>query len=249
MPIRFLPTSGLGRAPTRVAFVYAVFGLLWIFLSDGLLAWLEYTDDVAFLVSSVKGAAFVLVTAVLLLWLVRREVAALQQSENLLRAVVEGTMDAVYVKDRDGRHLMVNKAAAGFVGRPVADVIGRSAHELFEAADADRLNALDRAVMEGGAVVTLEETLTADGVSRTYLATKAPYRDARGEVIGLIGVSRDITERNRMEVAIRESEQRWRQLADAIPQIVWTAAPDGGLTHLNAQAGEYSGLGPEAILG
>ena len=85
MPIRFLPAVGLGRAPARVAFVYAVFGLLWIFLSDGLLAWLEYTDDIAFLVSAFKGAAFVLVTAVLLLWLVRREMAALQRSENLLR--------------------------------------------------------------------------------------------------------------------------------------------------------------------
>ncbi|MCA9009551.1 MAG: PAS domain-containing protein [Planctomycetaceae bacterium] len=77
------------------------------------------------------------VTAALLYWLVRREVAAAQRSESLLRAVVEGTTDAVFVKDRDGRYLMVNSAAARFIGRPVAEVLGRDDRELLESSDAD----------------------------------------------------------------------------------------------------------------
>jgi PAS domain S-box-containing protein len=249
MPIQMLTGVGGVRTPARIAAIYTAFGLLWIWLSDWVLLWLGYTSDYGFLTAVIKGTAFVFLTAALLFWLVRREVAAIQQSAILLRAVVEGTTDAVYVKDCDGRHLLVNEAAARFVGRPVADMLGRNNHELFESADAERLFAGDREIMAGGKVVTREETLTAAGVTRTYHATKAPLCDARGNLIGLIGISRDISEQKRAERDLFESEKRFRQLADAIPQIVWTAAPDGAVTHLNAKTAEYIGFGTEGLLG
>lgn len=103
---------GIGHAPTRITGVYVAFALLWIWLSDRALVWLGYTDDHGFLAAAGKGTAFVAVTAALLFWLVRREAGAALRSERLLRAVIEGTTDAVYVKDRDGRHVLVNEAAA-----------------------------------------------------------------------------------------------------------------------------------------
>ena len=218
MPIRMLTGVGGVRTPARITAIYTAFGLLWIWLSDWLLQWLGYTGDSGFLTAVIKGTAFVLLTAMPLFWLVRREVAAIRQSAILLRAVIEGTTDAVYVKDCDGRHLLVNEAAAGFLGRSVAEAVGRNNHELFEFADAERLFASDQAIMAGGEVVTTEETLTAAGVSRTYHATKAPLRDANGKLIGLIGISRDISDRKQAELALFESEKRFRQLADAIPQ-------------------------------
>lgn len=249
MPIRMLNGVRGVRAPARIAAIYTAFGLLWIWLSDWLLLWHGYMVDYGFLTAVIKGTAFVFLTAALLFWLVRREVSAIQQSAILLRAVVEGTTDAVYVKDCDGRHLLVNEAAAGFIGRSVADAIGRNNHELFEFADAERLFASDQAIMAGSEVVTKEETLTAAGVSRTYHATKAPLRDANGNLIGLIGISRDISERKQAELALFESEKRFRQLADAIPQIVWTAGPDGAVTHLNAKLAEYIGSDTDGLLG
>ena len=240
---------GLGRVPVRIAGLYSAFGLLWIWLSDWSLVWLGYGDDHAFLAGAIKGTAFVVVTATLLFWLVRREVAAARRSEGLLRAVVEGTTDAVFVKDRDGRYMLANEAAARFIGRPAAEVLGRNDRELFGATDAERLVANDRAVMADGNVVTFEETLTSSGAIRTYLATKAPYRDATGGVVGLFGVSRDITERKAIEDALRISERRIRELADAIPQMVWTAGPDGAITHLNAKTTEYTGLEEGDLVG
>lgn len=380
MPTHPFTRVRIGHA-ARITGVYVAFALLWIWLSDRALVWLGYVDDQGFLAAVSKGTAFVAVTAVLLFWLVRREVAAVLGSERLLRAVIEGTTDAVYVKGFDGRYLLVNAAAARFIGRPVAEVLGRDDRELFDAMSAERLAVSNRAVMVGGEVVTTEETLTTAGGSRIFHATKAPLRDASGRVIGLVGISRDVTDirraaeralrdaafheavirtagdgicachavpefpfvrmtlwnarmtdltgytfeeinrlgwyqsmypdpvvrerakarmeamrdkdnlqgeeweitrkdgerrvvaistscvdhvpgettvvaffrdvtdRRRADDALWASEQRFRELGDAIPQIVWAAGPDGGLTFLNAKVAEYSGVSADALKG
>ncbi|MBL8817859.1 MAG: PAS domain S-box protein [Planctomyces sp.] len=240
---------GLGRAPMRIAGWYAVFGLLWIWLSDSALKSLGFEPDHVFLAGAIKGTAFVALTAALLYWLVRREVAVAERSESLLRAVVEGTTDAVFVKDKDGRYLLINEAAARSIGSTIADVLGRNDIELLNAEDAGRIISNDRAIMAGGKVVTLEETITSSGSKRTYQATKAPLHDTTGAVSGLIGVARDITERKAIEDALRDSEERYRELANAIPQIVWTAASDGAITHLNSKAVEYTGLEASDLTG
>ena len=117
----------------------------------------------------------------------------------LLHAIVDSTTDAVFAKDRGGRYLLANRAVAGFVGHPVCDIIGRTDADLFDPHSARWIAERDQRVMDRGAVETGEECLIASGVSRTYLATKAPYRDATGAVVGIIGISRDITDRKRAE--------------------------------------------------
>ena len=249
MPSHSSTRIGLGRAPLRVAGLYGFFGLLWIWLSDWLLIWSGFSDSNPLLGSAIKGSAFVALTAILLYWLIRREVAVAQRSEMLLRAVVEGTTDAVFVKDCDGRYLLANQAAGRFIGRPVDEVLGRDDRELFGAADAERLMSNDRETMAGGRVINHEETITSAGAKRTYHATKAPFRDATGTVSGLIGVSRDITERKAIEDSLRVSVEQYRELANAIPQIVWTASPDGAVTDLNSKAVEYAGVAVADLVG
>ena len=125
----------------------------------------------------------------------KRSEQELQQTAALLTAVAEGTTDAVYVKDREGKYLLFNNAAAQFVGRTVKDVLGKDDTALFDPTDAQRVMAQARSIMESGRTETTEEVLTAAGVTRIYLATQAPYRDERGNVIGVVGVAHDITER------------------------------------------------------
>jgi len=112
------------------------------------------------------------------------------QSNRLLQSLADGISDAIFVKDRDGKYLLLNSAAAAFVGKYIHEVIGRDDTELFDAASAKLVRDHDRHVMETNQLALAEEVLTAAGVTRTYQATKAPYRDANGQVIGLLGISR-----------------------------------------------------------
>lgn len=159
----------------------------------------------------------------------RRQVADLQRSQHLLQAVVEGTTDAVFVKDLRGRYLMANSAALNFMGKAIEEVLGRDDTLLNSAEIARQIMERDRRTMESGQTQTDEEVGTAGGQTRTYLSTKGPYRDEQGRVIGLIGISRDVTERKRSEDLLRESEERHRIFAELTSDCVYIyrIQPDG----------------------
>jgi len=133
----------------------------------------------------------------------RKAERALRENQALVHGVVDGSPDLIYVKDTDGRVLMANPAACEALGRSLQEVIGRTAHE-FHSDDPD----VGRAITENDRrIMALEQTQTIEELGlkgRTYLSTKAPYRDAAGKVIGLIGISYDITEHKRAEEALRE---------------------------------------------
>ncbi len=146
---------------------------------------------------------------------------SLQKTARLLQAVSEGTTDAVFVKDENGKYLFFNEAAARFVGMSVEDVLGRDDRDLFDAESAEFLMRKDRSLFESGIVETSEETITAAGVTRTYLATKGPYRDHQGKIVGTIGISRDISERKQIESALKTSEERYRMAVRATNDAIW----------------------------
>lgn len=139
---------------------------------------------------------------------------ALRRSEAQLRALVEGTTDSIFIKDLQGRYLLVNKPALR-EGRSVADTLGRDDSAWLPAEAARAIMAIDRQVMTEGKVVTLEETFErVDGHARTFLTTKGPLRDPDGTVVGLFGIARDITELLRKEEAQRQALQDSRDLLE-----------------------------------
>jgi PAS domain S-box-containing protein len=136
-----------------------------------------------------------------------------EESRQRLQAILDGTSDAVFVKDLEGRYLLMNSATERFVGKPQSEVIGRDDTFLFSPAEAQIVMEGDRTVMTGGVTMTYEDVATTvDGVRRTFLATKGPLFDGQGHVTGLFGISRDITERKQAEKALRESEERFRRI-------------------------------------
>jgi diguanylate cyclase (GGDEF)-like protein/PAS domain S-box-containing protein len=137
-----------------------------------------------------------------------------------VRAVLDALPDHIYVKDLQGRYLLVNEAGLrerNLAG--LADIAGKTAYELVPREVAERMSAEDRAVVESGNPLVNREAKTAFGgdpgeQARWHITTKTPMRDALGRVIGVIGVNRDITERRRTELALRESEQTFRAIFD-----------------------------------
>jgi PAS domain S-box-containing protein len=132
---------------------------------------------------------------------------ALLESHALLNAVIEGTNDAIFVKDVEGRYRLINSAGARFLGRSVEDVLGKDDRALFSPETALLVMAHDRRVMASGSSVTGEEIGTAAGTTRIYLSSKSAQRDEQGRVIGLIGIARDITELKHLEEQFRQAQK------------------------------------------
>ncbi|HEY7411382.1 MAG TPA: ATP-binding protein [Vicinamibacteria bacterium] len=140
---------------------------------------------------------------------------AARRSSELVRAVVEGVSDQVFVKDLEGRLLLANPAVVEALGRGERDVLGKRTDELASAEAAARSRHADAQVAASNAAVTYEESTTVGGRVRHFLVTKTPYRDGDGRVVGVIGMARDVTEQRASELRIRElSREQQRQLAE-----------------------------------
>ncbi|MBC7514069.1 MAG: PAS domain-containing protein [Herminiimonas sp.] len=145
---------------------------------------------------------------------VRREgEAALSDTSALLRAVSDNTSDSIFIRDRDGRFILANPALAAVLGANVQEIIGRTAAEvLIDPGDAAMVLASDGAVMQAGHALAVEESLHLAQGMRTFQSTKAPWLGHRGELLGVVGISTDITERKRTEDALRAHETQLEAL-------------------------------------
>ena len=157
----------------------------------------------------------------------RAQVAeALYEQNAILQAVLDGTTDAIYVKDLQGRYLLINAAGARFLDRPVEEILGQDDRVLFSPETAAAIMAQDRLVLASGQTQTVEDVGTAGGQTRTYLSTKGPYRDAEGQLIGIFGISHDISDRKRAEKRLAAEHAVARALsesasfAEAAPRII-----------------------------
>jgi PAS domain S-box-containing protein len=129
----------------------------------------------------------------------RKGEAALSETNALLRAVSDNTPDAIFVKDREGRVIFANPATLRMLNKPAAQVIGRTSREIYaDPAAAQLAERSDRNVMDTGKAQTVEEAIQHSDDARTIYSTKAPWIDEEGNILGLVGISVDITERKRM---------------------------------------------------
>lgn len=149
----------------------------------------------------------------------------LQESNVILRSVIESTPDVVFVKDLQGRIVVGNSTFASFFDRPLEALIGKSDRELWDGEMAAWIREIDLRIMRSGVPETFEEEVPHPEGTQTYLTTKSPWYDAGGRVIGLIGLARDISDRKQAEEALKESEERFRQLADTINEVFWLSDP------------------------
>ena len=170
------------------------------------------------------------------------------QSLALMQAISEGSNDAIFAKDREGRYLLCNRAASEIIGKPVDQVLGRDDRALFEPAQAAVLMANDAQVMAQDRLSSYEEQVGSVEQMITVLATKGPLHDAHGKVVGMFGISRDITERKRSELALRESEATVRTLIGSMADGMFVAQ-DHRFVFANAALPRLLGHTDEEFIG
>ncbi len=153
----------------------------------------------------------------------RDEQEARLRASALVQAVATGASDAIFAKDRDGRYLLCNPQASRMIGKPAEFVLGRDDRELFPPEQAVRTMANDLRVMTDNAICTYEETIPTPAGPIVVLATKGPLHDERGRVVGLFGISRDITARQQAEAALRDSEATQRTLLESMVDGMFVA--------------------------
>jgi PAS domain S-box-containing protein len=180
----------------------------------------------------------------------KRAEDTLHSTEQLYQQILDSISDMVFVKDQNFRMLWGNKA--------FRDYFNMTNEELRETLDSSfntpefsqEYNDVDAHVLNTGKISNVpEESVTRhDGQVHHFHTIKAPLFDQNGKVQKLVGVARDITEGKKSKDALKESEERFRLLSEAIPQQVWTAKPDGSLDYVNQHVLEYLVCSREEIL-
>ncbi len=175
----------------------------------------------------------------------RRAEKAVHESEQRLLAIANTASDAIITIDEDSRILFINAAAIKIFGYTSEEMIGCSLTMLMP----DYLRRAHEQAL-GNYVETGErhiswESIELPGLHKTgrEIALEVSFAEFKKDNKHYFtGIARDITERKRIEEAMRESEERYRYLAEAMPQIVWTARADGYIDYYNARWFEYTGL-------
>jgi PAS domain S-box-containing protein len=135
---------------------------------------------------------------------------ALQRERNLFRTLIDHLPDAIYVKDRQGRKTISNVEDVRILGKQSeSEVLGKTDYDFYPADTAANYFAVDQHIIQTGqSVLNHEECIKEDdGAERWLLTSKLPLRDEQNNIIGLVGVVRDMTEQRNLEAQFHRAQR------------------------------------------
>ncbi|MEG5032303.1 PAS domain S-box protein [Microcoleus sp. AT3-D2] len=180
----------------------------------------------------------------------REQQAALRDRNFLLNSILESTPDIIVVKDLEGRYVALNSNVANFLGKSIEEIIGKDDLELMSADSAREIMAKDRQVMAAGITETFEDEISADDETpTTFLTTKAPWRDANGNILGIIATSRDISDRKQVEAELRDRNALLNSILESTPDFIFVKDREGRYVAVNSNVANFLGKSIEEIIG
>lgn len=181
----------------------------------------------------------------------RKMEEALTQERNLLQALIDNIPDSIYFKDDKNRFIRVNRAKAEHSGTTPDKMIGKTDFDFFPEEQARQTFADDSRVMESNRpmVSKIEKITHADGTEHWFSVTKIPRHNEKGEVIGTMGISRDITELKRAEEESKEAKSHFETLFNFVADPVVIVSGKGKLLEVTDRVQEITGFKKEELVG
>lgn len=170
-----------------------------------------------------------------------------------LRALLDAIPDLVWLKSPEGVYINCNRSVERLLGASKIDILGKTDYDFLDKNLAEFVREQDKRVCAAGKSLSNEEWLTlGDGRRRLYETTKAPMYDAEGKLIGILGISRDITERterNKADGLLRQSEAGIKRILDNAADAILIADRQGRYQYVNEQAEQLLGHTRDELLG
>ncbi|SFM27481.1 PAS domain-containing sensor histidine kinase [Methanolobus profundi] len=172
------------------------------------------------------------------------------QKTALLSGLLRSVPDLVFFKDTDGVFLSCNEMFAQCIGKPVSEIIGQTSHDLFDRNRADFFRSNDKRVLETGQSSKSVEWIDCASGDRILLETyKTPILTEENELIGVVGVGRDITERKHAEDELQDKKNELFQIVNGSPIPAFVINKDHNIIYWNRACEKATGIKAHEVIG
>ncbi len=176
---------------------------------------------------------------------------ALMKTTTHLSSLVNTIPDLVWMKDENGVYLACNHEFERFFGAKERDILGKTDYDFISPALADFFRQKDKEAIEKKYIITNEERIVyqATGEEGLLETRKAPVYDKNGELLGVLGIAKDITKRHEMEEKLAKKEEEFRTIAERTPDTIVRFDRECRRTYINPSAMRIAGVPQEELLG
>ncbi len=171
----------------------------------------------------------------------------LQESEERFRTIFETARDSIFIKDTTLKYTLVNPAMERLFGLPSSKIIGFTDEILFGKDEVAHIMEIDSRVLNRE-VIEEEHNKLVKGVLITFHIIKVPMQNKSGEIVGLCGIARDITERKQAEKALRKSEVKYRNLVEKLEEGIASTDENENFIFVNQATAKIFGYSIEELL-
>lgn len=209
--------------------------------ADGTLIWIWHRSNPVY---NSKGDVYRVVDVASDISQIKSLEDKLRKSKFQQQAILDNIPHLAWLKDKDGRFISANQSFCRFFNKELNEIIGKTDFDFCPRALAEDYLEKDMQVLHGGKPVIFYEIEDGENGKRYSETIKTPVFNENNEVIGISGISIDITEKKLSEKALLESEEKYRDLVTLLPEIIFETDETGKVTFVNLKAFDVLGYTP-----